>query len=332
MYIAGVKIDEELSFDEIDQKVKYINENKKYCEETIRELNTLIDLDYIKASEFIEGNTLREMNEIEIDDNTKVMRACQPFIIDMPSDKTERKAYLKNLRYDSDKNSLIIMKKGNDSALDFRILVCEVPKHLSALETALSKARSDRNTFLKSGGKMPPVTKQTVQEINAKFFEKTEHKNEPGYGTYRRVVFENGRWIAPNVEVGGATWKPMPCEIVPEEMDNLLDFYNRSDAHPILKAIIFKTKFIRIHPFRDGNGRTSRILLNYMLVRYGYPTITITGKEKYSYFNSLQKAITENNYTDLVKLIMKHLNTRCDKYIQVINEQKAIAEEEEKQC
>ena len=330
MIIAGVRIDEELSFKEIDEKVKFINENKKYCEETIRELNTLIDLDYIKDSEFIEGNTLREINEIDIDENTKVMRACQPFIVDIPSDKNERRAYLKNLRYDSDKNSLIIMKKGDSSVLDYRILVCEVPKHLSALETALSKARSDRNIYLKTG-LMPNVTKQTVQEINAKFFEKTEHKNEAGYGSYRRLVYENGRWIVPNVEVEGASWKPMPCDIVPEEMDNLLNFYNNSNAHPILKAIIFKTKFIRIHPFRDGNGRTSRILLNYMFVRYGYPTITITGKERFAYFNSLQKAITENNYTDLAKLILKHMNERCDKYIQVIKEQKAIAEQEESQ-
>lgn len=222
------------------------------------------------------------------------------------------------------------MKKGESSFLpdDYKLYVCEVPKHLSALESALSRARSDRKVFAETGN-MPPLNTKTIQDINAKFFEKTEFKDQPGYGSYRRVYFENGRWVTPNVEVGGASWKPMPCSVVPEEMDNLISFYNNSNIHPVLKAIIFKTKFIKIHPFRDGNGRTSRILLNYMFVRYGYPTITITGKEKFAYFNGLQKAITENNYTQLIDIILKHLNNRCDKYIQVINEQKAQLEAEQ---
>lgn len=328
MIIGGVRIDEDLNFDEIDQKVKFINENKKICEETIRELNTLIDIDYIKMSEFIEGNTLKELSDVDIEEGTKVMRAYPSFIDDLPEEREERTAYLKKLRYDSEKASLIIMKKGVlESGEDFKLYACEIPKHLSALETALSQARNDRNVYLKTGV-MPPVKEQLVKNINAKFHEKTEHKDEPGYGTYRRVVFKDGKWIAPNVEVGGAAWKPMPCEIVPDEMESLINFYNSSNAHPIIKAIIFKTRFIKIHPFRDGNGRTSRILLNYMFVRNGYPTITITGKEKFAYFNGLQKAITENNYTDLIKIIMKHMNERCDKYIQVINEQKQIIESE----
>jgi len=331
MIIAGVKVDEEISFEEIDEKVKYINDNKKYCEETIRELNTLIDIDYIKMSEFIEGNTLDELNDVDIDENTKVLRAFPLFVDDLPEDKEERKAYLKNLRYDSEKASLIIMKKGDvEKGKDFKLYSCEVPKHLSALETALSQARYDRNMFIRTG-KMPPVSENLIKNINAKFHEKTEHKNEPGYGTYRQVIYKDGKWIIPNVEVSGAAWKPMPCEVVADEMESLVNFYNNFNVHPIIKAIIFKARLIKIHPFRDGNGRTSRILLNYMFVRYRYPTITITGKEKYAYFNGLQKAITENNYTELIKIITKHLNERCDKYIQVINEQKEQLQEMEQE-
>lgn len=332
MIIAGVRVDEEINFDEIDKKVKYINENKKYCEETIRELNTLIDLDYIKASEFIEGNTLQEISQIDFDENTKVMRASPPFINELPKERAARKEYLKNLRYDSDKNSLIIMKRGKDTSLasDYKVYVCELPKHLSALERALSKARHDRNLY-QSGEKLPYLTRKFIEEINAKFFEKTEFNGETGYGSYRRIYYKNGEWVLPDVYIKDTKIKVSRCENVPDDMEELIKFYNTSDLHPVLKAIIFKVKMIKIHPFCDGNGRTSRILLNYMFVRYGYPTITIAGKEKFEYFNALEKALTNNNYTDIIKIIMKHMNERCDKYIQVINEQKTLNEEVEQE-
>lgn len=331
MIVGGIRLDEEISFDEIDKKVAYINANKHNYDDVIRELNSLIDLDYIKASEFIEGNTLNCIEEFDMDENPKVLRAFPSFISDLPKDRLELEAFIKNMRYDSDKTSLVILKKANPEDLEFKSYCCEMPKHLPALEMALSQARFDRKVQ-QSGRHMPDVTKKFIEEINGRFFEKTEHKDEPGYGTFRSLMFINGDWrVVPNVEVGGANWKPCDSVNVPGEMMKLLDFYNNSNLHPILKAIIFKTRFIQIHPFRDGNGRTSRILLNYMLVRYGYPTITITGNEKYVYLNAMQKAISEGNYTELLKMVVKHLNERCDKYIQIINEEKELREKEEQE-
>ena len=53
-------------------------------------------------------------------------------------------------------------------------------------------------------------------------------------------------------------------------MENLIDNYNNSNLHPILKAFLFKVCFIKIHPFRDGNGRMSRLLTLLLLYKNGY--------------------------------------------------------------
>ena len=330
MIIHGIKVDEEISFEEIDAKVKFINENKRYCEETIRELNSLIDIDYTKASEFIEGNTLEEISNIDIGEDTKIMRGYRSVIMDLPENREERLEFLKNKKYDPDNASLIIIKKGDASAFEYKTFVCKIPKHLSAVEFALSRARFDRGVFQKTG-KMPIIDRKFIENINAKFFEKTEHKDEPGYGSYRRIYYKNGQWILPDVYIKDTEVKVSRCENVPDDMEELLNFYNNSDLHPVLKAIIFKVKMIKIHPFCDGNGRTSRILLNNMLVRYGYPTLTIPSKFKNDYFEALDKAHLNYNYTEIINLIMKCLDERCDKYIQVINEQKGLREKEEQQ-
>ena len=105
-------------------------------------------------------------------------------------------------------------------------------------------------------------------------------------------------------------------------MDKLIKKYNESTLHPILKAVIFKACMIQIHPFRDGNGRTSRLMLNYMLVRNGYPTVTIRGNHRDKYFAAMSDAISSNNFNELVEMIEKELNQRCKQYISVIDKLK----------
>lgn len=328
MYIDGSKFDEEIDFSEIEKKVKYINENRQFCEETIRELNTLIDIDYIIMSEFIEGNTLEEFSYIDIDANTKILRGYKSFIMDMPEDREERLKFLKEKRHDPDNGTLIIMKKGDAGKCACKTYYCKVPKHFSALEFALSRARQDKKIYQVTG-QMPKIDKKFIEEINRRFFEKTEHKDEPGYGTFRRIYFKDGEFVVPDVMLADIPIKLVRCELVDEEMESLLNWYNNSKIHPILKATIFEAKFIKIHPFCDGNGRTARILMNNMLVRNGYPTITVSDKDKQVYFDALNRANIENNFTDLINLIMKCINERCDKYIQIIKEQKSDYEEKE---
>ncbi|MCB0840066.1 MAG: Fic family protein [Bacteroidetes bacterium] len=83
-------------------------------------------------------------------------------------------------------------------------------------------------------------------------------------------------------------------EETPALMNDLILWYrNKSDnkeANPILLAAEFHYKFIRIHPFDDGNGRTARILMNFILMQFGYPPVIIKTEDKENYFAALRQA------------------------------------------
>jgi Fic family protein len=84
-------------------------------------------------------------------------------------------------------------------------------------------------------------------------------------------------------------------EETPAMMSDLLAWYNAIDGekqptmHPIAQAALFHYRYIRIHPFEDGNGRIARLLMNYILLRNGYPMIVIPTTDRKNYLNMLEK-------------------------------------------
>lgn len=83
-------------------------------------------------------------------------------------------------------------------------------------------------------------------------------------------------------------------EETPAKMNDLMDWYAKAvkegTSHPLEIAALFHYRFIRIHPFDDGNGRMARILMNLILMKYAYPPVIIKTQEKADYFRALQKA------------------------------------------
>ena len=84
---------------------------------------------------------------------------------------------------------------------------------------------------------------------------------------------------------------------IPILLKELEDYINNSDDHPIIKAAIFHYQLVTIHPFEDGNGRTARIMSNYILSYYGYGFKEIGSLEEYfsydleEYYSSLQMGL-----------------------------------------
>lgn len=83
-------------------------------------------------------------------------------------------------------------------------------------------------------------------------------------------------------------------EETPAFMSDLVDWYNQSETDgkltPIELAILFHYRYIRIHPFEDGNGRIARLMVNYILSRHGYPMIVVRSRLKQAYLEALHQA------------------------------------------
>ncbi len=83
--------------------------------------------------------------------------------------------------------------------------------------------------------------------------------------------------------------KPVDTPIL---MQELIDWYRGKEhsIHPVTLAAMLHYKFVRIHPFDDGNGRVARLLLNYILLRNDLPPIVIKSEDKNNYLRALNRA------------------------------------------
>lgn len=95
------------------------------------------------------------------------------------------------------------------------------------------------------------------------------------------------------ITVTGERFEYASPEETPALMTDLVSWYNeeeqKGEMSPIQLATLFHYRYIRIHPFEDGNGRISRLLVNYILARHGYPMIVVQTKDKTNYLNALNK-------------------------------------------
>ena len=87
--------------------------------------------------------------------------------------------------------------------------------------------------------------------------------------------------------------KTAPAGQVRAEMKRLLDWWEinkKNKRHPLAIAADFHQRFERIHPFEDGNGRTGRLLFNYILLQYGYLPVLFLYQNRQAYFSALNQA------------------------------------------
>lgn len=121
------------------------------------------------------------------------------------------------------------------------------------------------------------------------------------------AITPDGKKVRRHIKVG--SYKTQPNHVVtktgetfyfakPEEtpalMNDLMAWYNNAISerklHPIELAALLHYKFIRIHPFDDGNGRLARILMNLSLMKFGFPPVIIKTQKKEEYYRALQQA------------------------------------------
>jgi Fic family protein len=99
-----------------------------------------------------------------------------------------------------------------------------------------------------------------------------------------------GRYRKESEYVRVGTHIGSPPESIDESIKKaLVQYSSDSSGYFVDKVSLFHLEFETIHPFKDGNGRIGRILINWQLVRLGYPTIIIRSKEKQNYYQSFDE-------------------------------------------
>lgn len=103
---------------------------------------------------------------------------------------------------------------------------------------------------------------------------------------------------------------------VPKLLTSTENAIQQQSAHPLVLAARFHGYYEYLHPFRDGNGRTGRLLSNYILMRLGHPLLTIRLEERQQYINALRLIRTEGTDEHLIALFIslatKHMQEALD--------------------
>lgn len=134
-----------------------------------------------------------------------------------------------------------------------------------------------------------------------------------GQPVKRRIAIGEYKTQPNNVRTStGEIYYFTPPDQVKSAMGDLIDWYRRQeeeDEHPIIIAATFHYRFIRIHPFDDGNGRMARLLMNMILIKHGYTVAVVPVEERNQYIGVLEQADKTENLTEFIAYI-----AACCKY------------------
>ncbi|HBR10846.1 MAG TPA: Fic family protein [Chryseobacterium sp.] len=127
-----------------------------------------------------------------------------------------------------------------------------------------------------------------------------------------------GRFRTSGVRISGANFVPPNALKIEGYITELTDWVNTSDLDIIIKSTIFHHRFVWIHPFFDGNGRTVRLLFNLLLMKEGFPPAIILKNDRKKYYDALNFA-NNGNYSKLALLILQALERSIDIYLGSLN-------------
>ena len=130
-----------------------------------------------------------------------------------------------------------------------------------------------------------------------------------------------GKYRTTNVIISGAEHKPPQSFEVQSQMQEFIKKYNENitKLHPIELASFVHIEFVKIHPFIDGNARTSRLLMNLELIKAGFPPVVIELEDRLEYYKALDIAHTENDYKPFLELMKKVVEKSFEPYFYVLD-------------
>ena len=140
-----------------------------------------------------------------------------------------------------------------------------------------------------------PLTETFIRQLHKTILREDYevYKNLPGGKSYSYTVHAGIYKTRPNSVITrtGERFEYASPEETPSLMTDLIDWYRDAEdtgRYTLAElCALFHYRYIRIHPFEDGNGRIARLLVNFILSRHGYPMIVIKSNDKENYLNAL---------------------------------------------
>lgn len=282
----------------IREKLKDIpSKYKEEIRQAYRNINRVIESNFylekakklkLKSSEYFTEDLLQQIEAIKIHFNQHFLKL----------DKTTIRDTFKNFLIDFAFNTASI--EGNT------ITLAEADKllreNLTPKDRTLREIHDLKNTeivFLELLDSNPNISHDMIIDVHDKLVENIDQRK--GYRMHDIRVFKS-------------RFKSTPFAYIKADMDILLNWLDKSNLHPLILAGIFHQKFEKIHPFSDGNGRTGRMLMNYILMQNNYPPIIIHKARRGEYLDALSKAdkagLTDEDtkyYRSLIEYIAEEL-------------------------
>lgn len=143
-----------------------------------------------------------------------------------------------------------------------------------------------------------PLTQNFIRQLHKVLLREdyTVYRDLPSGGTTSYTVHAGQYKTRPNSVITryGDRFEYASPEETPLLMTELVDWYNDAEREgklsPVELAALFHYRYIRIHPFEDGNGRIARLMANYTLARHGWPMIVIRNRKKPEYLEALHRS------------------------------------------
>lgn len=155
-----------------------------------------------------------------------------------------------------------------------------------------------------------PLNEKIIKDIHALLM-----NNILVGGIYRNVdVYISGAQHTP----------PSPNEMYRQTKDFYTDLTCKDrELNLIELAAWTHAEFVKVHPFPDGNGRTSRLIMNYQLLANGFPAISIAKENRLAYFNTLEAYAVDGNIAPFAEMIASLTEQQLDRYLSLANSAKS---------
>jgi len=170
------------------------------------------------------------------------------------------------------------------------------PAKKSKIDTIETQKHYDLFIKLVTSRKLSKITKDTILQWHKEIFDQTKIGEAGNTRTHRVGVITNQ-----SIEF-------VSVQEIPKKLNEFFDWLNKYD--PKKNSVEFAArahyKLVSIHPFADGNGRISRLVMNYILFKYDCPLMLIKNNDRRSYFKSLEKSQIKNDEIYFLKWFMKY--------------------------